>query len=148
MSSIGGRGGATSKKKGNLTLNFKKLVVFVSKAIPTVVGSVVSPILLILGAIAIWDDFWSLTQIAISEKHASVLWTMWINRDPTTNLIEEKNIYPFLIIELEKYKIPIIEETELPSILNELRRLKCIEPARNATNRSFWLREWVKTSYN
>jgi len=139
----GGLGGARSSKLGNIRLNWKKLLIDGSEIILTISGAVVSPWLIPLAGLVVWNKVWSLLSIDIDERHAAVIWTMWKNRDDE-NCIENDKVLDLVNKELSEYNRPKMTEKELKDILKDLEEMECIE--RTEKNK-WWLREWVKTTY-
>ena len=78
----GGMGGGSSIKPGNIWLNWRKLLVDGSESILTVVGAVAVPWLIPLAGLVVWNKIWSVSTVEITERHAVVIWTMWLNKDP------------------------------------------------------------------
>ncbi len=145
--SSGGKGGGSSRKAGNIRFNMRKLVKSCPEIILSVSGGLTHPFLLVLTGLVLWKTYWKdLREIKLSEKHAAVIWTMWNNRDPKTNNIEDSEIYPLLEEELKKYNIAPMKEKDLNPILLELQRIKCIE-LENTKKKVWWLREWVQPTY-
>ena len=139
----GGLGGAKSSKPGNIWLNWRKLLIDGAESILTIVGAVAVPWLIPLAGLVVWNKVWSLASIKIDERHAAVIWTMWKNRDEE-NCIENDKILDLVNKELSEYNRPKMTEKELKDILKDLEEMECIEATEE---NKWWLREWVKTTY-
>jgi len=139
----GGIGGGRSSKPGNIWLNWRKLLIDSAESILTVVGAIAIPWLIPLAGLIVWNKVWALSNLEMDERHAATIWTMWKNRDKE-NRIEHDIILNLVNEELSKYKRSPMGEEELKNILNDLEKMECIE--KDEKNK-WWLREWVKTTY-
>lgn len=122
----GGMGGGTSKKAGNVLLDWKELFVICSDSALTLAGAVSIPLLIPLAALVVWNKFYSLTNIQITERTAAVIWTMWKNRD-AKNCIENEKILDLINVELLNYNRPKMVQDELKTIIKDLEDMKCIK---------------------
>jgi hypothetical protein len=139
----GGLGGGSSTKPGNIWLNWRKLLVDGSESILTVIGALAVPWLISLAGLVVWNKIWSMVTVEISERHAVVIWTMWLYRD-SENCIEDQLILDLVNKELLKYNRPEMNRQELNMILEDLKKMECIE---ETEENKWWLREWVKVVY-
>ena len=139
----GGLGGARSSKPGNIWLNWRKLLVDGSESILTIVGAVAVPWLIPLAGLVVWNKVWSLSSIKIDERHAAVIWTMWENRDEE-NRIKNDKVLDLVNKDLSNYNRPMMNEKELMDISKDLEEMKCIK---GTEENQWWLREWVRTTY-
>jgi hypothetical protein len=139
----GGLGGGSSTKPGNIWLNWRKLLVAGSESILTFIGAVAVPWLIPLAGLVVWNKIWSMLTIEISERHAVVIWTMWLNKD-SENCIEHRLILNLVNQELLKYNRPQMNQQELDEVLKDLEKMECIE---KTEGNKWWLREWVKVVY-
>jgi hypothetical protein len=139
----GGIGGGSSTKPGNIWLNWRKLLVDGAESILTIVGAVAVPWLIPLAGLVVWNKVWSLLNIKIDERHAAVIWTMWKHRDEE-NCITKDKVLDLVNKELSEYNRPMMNEKELKDILKDLEEMECIE---HTEENKWWLREWVKTTY-
>jgi hypothetical protein len=138
-----GLGGGSSTKPGNIWLNWRKLLVEGSESILTFIGAVAVPWLIPLAGLVVWNKIWSMLTIEISERHAVVIWTMWLNKD-SENCIEHRLILNLVNQELLKYNRPQMNQQELDEVLKDLEKMECIE---KTEGNKWWLREWVKVVY-
>jgi len=139
----GGLGGARSSKPGNIWLNWRRLLIDGAESILTIVGAAAVPWLIPLAGLVVWNKLWSLLSIKIDERHAAVIWSMWKNRDEK-NCIENDKILDLVNKELSEYNRPKMTEKELKDILKDLEKMECIEAI---DKNKWWLREWVKVTY-
>lgn len=139
----GGLGGGRSIKPGNIWLNWKKLLVDGIESILTIVGAVATPWLVPLAGLVVWNKICSALTIEITERHAAVVWAMWMNRDKE-NCVKDEVILDLVNKELSKYNRSEMSRRELDKILKELEKMKCIE---RTDENKWWLRERVKITY-
>lgn len=139
----GGIGGGRSSKRGNIRLNWRKLIVDGSESILTITGAASIPWLIPLAGLVVWNKVWSLLSIEISERHAAVIWIMWNNRDGD-NHVQGNKILDLVNEEVLKYNRPMMDEMELKVILKDLEKMHCIK---KTDGNKWWLREWVKAVY-
>ncbi len=139
----GGLGGARSLKPGNIWLNWRKLLIDGSESILTIIGTVAVPWLIPLAGLVVWNKVWSPLNIEIDERHAVVIWTMWKNRDEK-NCIKKDAVLDLVNIELSQHNRPKMNVNELKDIMKDLEEMECIE---GTEDNKWWLREWVKTTY-
>jgi len=138
----GGVAVGKSTKPGDIRLNWKFLLE-ASESILLIAGTSASPWFICLAALVIWNDVWAKMSIEISERHAMVIWTMWIHADQD-NYIQQEKILSLVNNRLERYSRPQLDQEHLAHTLRELEELECIEEAEG--NR-WWLREWIRVEY-
>ena len=139
----GGSEGGRSSKPGNIWLDWKKLLTVGAESILTIVGAVSVPWLIPLAGLVVWNKVWSLLDIEIDERHAVVIWAMWNNRDEE-DCIEDDKILDLVNEELHRYNRFMMNKKELNNILKDLGEMECIE---KTDKNEWWLREWVKATY-
>lgn len=141
----GGIDGGTSTKPGNILLNMRKLVATLAGGALTIVGSTHSPWTLLLGALVVWDSIYSGSQVALSEREAAIVWTMWLKSDDKQT-IPHAQLLPLVNDHLERHGRGRISPEQLADSLRILERMRCIQ--RSGTDPSrWWLREWVSVKY-
>jgi hypothetical protein len=135
-------------KRRYIILNWKKLLVDNIDSILIYMKNKHFEFLIPLAAITIWNNFYSNLKFNIDEKHSFnidekhsvVILTMWKNCDQ--NYTIDELILPNLINnQLNIYEKPNMKKNVLKRILNELRKMGCIE--RRETGK-WWLREKEK----
>ncbi|HEY5536469.1 MAG TPA: hypothetical protein VIL99_16235 [Ignavibacteria bacterium] len=123
-----------------IILNWKKLLVDNIDSILIYMKNKHFEFLIPLAAITIWNNFYSNLKFNIDEKHSVVILTMWKNCDQ--NYTIDELILPNLVNnQLNIYEKPNMKKNVLKRILNELRKMGCIE--RRETGK-LWLREKEK----
>jgi len=139
----GGLRGGSSTKPGNIWLNWRKLLLGASESILTVAGAVAVPWLIPLAGLVVWNKIWSVSIVDITERHAVVIWIMWLNKD-LENCVKGRAILNLVNKELSEYNRPKMNRRELDMLLEDLKKMKCIEE----TEKNKWrLRELVKVVY-
>lgn len=141
----GGRGGGVSVKPGNVRLNMRQLVSAIASGVLTVVGAVQLPWTAVFGALVIWNNLFAASRVALSESDASVLWTLWLNRDDE-NTVAEAGLLGRVNEERRRHGRADLAQRDLDESLQRLSRLQSIERA--ADKSRWWLREWVSVKYN
>lgn len=139
----GGIGGGESTKLANVCLNWRRLLIEGSESILAIAGANASPWLIPFAGLIVWNKIWSIFTIQITERHAVVIWTMWINVD-TKKCIEKDIILDLVNTELLKYNRPRMNREELDMILRDLVKMDCIEYTEST---KLWLRESVNVAY-
>ncbi len=136
----GGIGDGSSIKPGNIWLNWKQVLIEGSESILSIAGAVAVPWLVPLAGLVVCNRIWSVLHIKITERHAAVIWTMWLKRDKG-NSITDDAVLDTVNIELSKFNRIKMSQDELTIILKDLEGMKCIEK----TEGNKWrLRELVR----
>ena len=142
---MGGRGGARSRKPGNLLLNVRALVATLSNAVLGAAGVASAPWTAPFAALVIWDTVWAGMAVDLNERDATVLFAMWSARDQE-NRVPHATLLKAVNLELAKHNRPPVAAQELVTALDHLQRLKAIERAADDPE-NWWLREWVSVKY-
>jgi len=117
---------AISLKPGNITLNWKKLLISGAESTFPTIACVSNPILIPLAAIIIWNKIWAGIHIDLDQQHAFILWTMWHNCNDS-QIIKMDSIPNLVKTECENQNVPLMNDKELSAILNDLEKIKCIK---------------------
>jgi len=141
----GGEGGAESVKPGNIVLNISRLVTAVASGVLTAVGVVEIPWTAVFGALVVWNTLYSAARVKISERDASVMWTLWLRRDEELT-VPDAGLLKAVNAERKKHGQRPLRSTELRDALNKLKRIRSIERSSKDDSR-WWLREWVRVTY-
>jgi hypothetical protein len=135
-----GKGGARSKKLGNIFIDLDKLLSVSLSAVAKTILGFKFPCLFPLIAIHLVERFSSLYTVDLSEKHSIVYIVMWNNKDESYT-VDGNEIINYLNKFQKECCISEINGTEVAKILNDLEKLGCI--ARKLENK--WrLKEKVK----
>lgn len=140
-----GRGGAVSTKPGNIVLDLRKLAVSLAGGVLTFAGIGQSPWMAFLAALVVWDSLWSGLKVAISEREAIVVWTMWLDADDG-DTVPRSTLRRRVNEELEGSGKPSMASADFEQALATLLKMRCIERSQKDDTR-WWLREWVSIDY-
>jgi hypothetical protein len=136
-----GKGGGSSRKPGNVTLNWKNLFELVPDITLAGAGAVGVPWLIPFAALYIWMKLWKTTEINLTEEDAFVIYSLWTHRDAGKKIPENE---AFLKTEAlaKRHGIPLTKK-RFTEIISKLLALECIE----LDSGVIWLREWVRVKY-
>jgi hypothetical protein len=137
--------GGVSVKAGNIRVDMRRLLVAGAQTTRDVVATVKSPWLLPLTALILWDRLWSLLSIEITDKEASVIWTMWMNCDERRTISEAGLLESVNQLRESKEHGPLTGQ-ELQDALERLAKMGCIAPSKADPSR-WWLSEWIRVKY-
>jgi hypothetical protein len=129
---VGGLGGGISRSPRNVLVNWKELFITGGESVFTIIAAVSSswiipaPFGLTLAGLIILRKLYSLSTINLTERHAAVLWAMWIHKDLEFHI--KTNLLGNLVnMELSNYHRPPMSDEELRLMINDLERIGCIE---------------------
>ena len=142
----GGRDRGSSVKPGNVTLNLRKLIVGIASGSLTISGALVTPWMLIPGALVVWDSLYSSLEVEIGENEASVIWAMWLNVDAAVS-IAKVDVTEITNEERNRYGLPPLSASEIEYALANLAALGCIVDSENEGDRHI-LVEKVRVDYS
>ena len=140
----GGQGGGMIRKPGNILLNWRRLLMAVSESTLAGFGVAQQPWLIPFAALVIWNTLWSTLEIKIDERHAAVIWALWLLRDES-NKVSKASLPSRLNEKLGLYGQPPLTPTQLQLHLADLERMKCLE---SKNSEYIWLREWVRPKWD
>lgn len=138
----GGRKGGVSIKPGNVTLNWRKLIGSLPGIALTGAGAATSPWLIILGALVIWKDLYSTSQVDLGPQHATAMLTMWNNHDGKKRISEEK-ARELTNEALAQFDMNRTSPATFANIIDDLTLAGCVE----LSDGEIWLREWIRRSW-
>lgn len=137
-----GQGGGTSRKPGNVTLNWRRLFELVPDA--TIAGASATEARWIIpfAALYIWMKLWKVATINIEEEDAFVLYSLWLHRNEKKRIVEEEAFSRTKLLG-EKHGLPAMTRKKFDQAISKLLSLECIEMDEGV----IWLREWVRIKY-
>jgi len=142
----GGRGGARSTKIGNIVLRPLKLLVMLSKGTVAVAGAITGhPWLIPFATLILWNDILSGLRVEVSEREASLLWALWINRDER-HCVRKSAVQGLVNAERETYQRAPLSVMEVTDALAMLEGLRCIETS-ETNDDEWWIKESVKVAF-
>ena len=123
-----GMGGGISKKITNISLNWKKLIIDGSESIITIFGVSVYPILIPLAALVVWNKFYALMDIRLTELHAIMIFSLWKKyNDDDDNNFSTLKILQIVNDNLFTFNKPKIDVIQTNKILQDLLEIGCIK---------------------
>ncbi|MGY2963139.1 hypothetical protein ACVWZP_004088 [Pseudomonas sp. TE36184] len=135
--------GGSSRKPGNLLLNWKKLMDIIpdiSIASAGVAGS--QTWLAALIGLYVWNKVWRGAEEPLSDIEATTILALWKSKDARRRISEEMG--------LEKtnewrqiLSLPPLTTDQYREVINRLLKMQCIK----MDNGIIWLCEWVKVGY-
>lgn len=140
----GGFEGATSTKVSNVVLNMHKLMTALASGAITIGGALTAPWILVLGGLITWDRLWSCLKVPLSEREASVLWSIWSNGGSVAGVLK-RDVLTLVNDERERYQQPPLGEAEITLALGRLEKMGCIRVRRDPPR--LWVRESVSITY-
>ena len=137
-----GQGGGDTRKPGNITLNWRKLLELVPDVTLAGAGAAGSPWLIPFAALYVWMRLWNAASVSLEEEDAFIVYSLWIHRNGENKISEED---AFLRTETlaKKAGRPAIKKEAFTKIINKLLSLECVEMEKGV----IWLREWVRIKY-
>jgi hypothetical protein len=142
LGSFGDEGG-TSRKPGNIFLNWRKLMDIVPDATIAAAGAMTSPAwLLPLIGLYVWNKLWRGAEEELTNVEACTICALWKNKD-SRNRISEDDGFTATNTLRAHHGLPQLTRVEYNKASNRLLAMDCIE----LSNGIIWLREWVRVSY-
>lgn len=137
-----GRGGAKSRKPGNIRLNWRRLFELVPDVTLAGAGTAEAQWLVPFAALYIWMKLWKAATVSINENDAFVLYSLWHHRNDKVRIPEDE-AYSNIKALAKTHSLPIFEREIFDQSINKLLSLECIELNAGV----IWLREWVSIKY-
>jgi hypothetical protein len=135
---------ASSRKAGNIYLNWKKLIDIVPDGTLAAAGATTGPSWLIpLAGLYIWNKLWCGSEEKLTEVEATVILALWKNKNSMNKILEEDGYEKTNVIRSD-YSLPKLSKSSYESAINRLLKMKCVK----LENGWLWLREWVRVTYS
>ena len=142
LRSFGDEGG-TSRKPGNIFLNWRKLMDIVPDAAIATAGAIASPAwMLPLIGLYVWNKLWRGSEEELTDIEASTIYALWKNKDGR-NKISEEDGFTGTNAARAQCGLSELSRHRYNKAINRLLAMECIE----IDNGIIWLREWVRVSY-
>jgi hypothetical protein len=141
----GGWGGGRSMKPGNIRLNMRQLITALANGTLAAVGAFQVPWTAVLGALVVWDGLYSAASVDLSERDASVMWTLWISCDDNRT-VSSQGLLQLVNAERDRCGRVLLSDMELQDALERLKKMRSIERWSKDPSR-WWLREWVSVQW-
>ena len=137
-----GKGGAKSRKPGNITLNWRKLFELIPDVTLAGASVVGAQWLIPFAALYIWTRVWQAAAVELEEEDAFVVYSLWLHRNDRRRLTEDEAFLQTKALS-KKHGLPAINKKKFKQIINKLLSLECIE----MNNDVIRLRERVVIKY-
>lgn len=122
-----------SIKKGNIKINYKKLLEPLCETGLSVLEAVAHPYLLILVGLLATKKIFGLTKIVIKDRHAVVIASLWSLSDKGTLIIPRKDLTKRINELLSQVNKDLLTDSQLDSILSDLDDIKSIRLNKDGT---------------
>lgn len=137
---------ASSRKPGNVLLNWKKLLDIVPDVSLAGLGAATLPvspqIAVVLAGLYIWNKVWRGSVEEFSDIEAVTILALWEHRNER-NRISEQDGFARTNEVRGRYALQPLTTSQYASAINRLVSLECIE----LKDGIIWLREWVRKKY-
>lgn len=122
-----GRRGGSSRKPGNLLLNWSKLMDLVPDITVAGAGALSSPVwVLPFIGLYVWNKMWRSSEEPLSDLEATIVLALWKSRDSENCINEEIGYRKF--IELRNIlNLPTVSEEDYSAAINRLVEMDCME---------------------
>jgi hypothetical protein len=98
----------------------------IATAVAVFGNQLATPLSIVLGVLSLVSSVHTAVTTELAERHATVLWTLWVHREVPSNLVKKEGLLKRVNVELASYKASSITEGELEVSLVFLRRYRCI----------------------
>src|SRR5260370_1614074 len=133
---------ATSMKPSNLFLDLKKLVKLSASSTLTIVGSITTPWMVVLGGLVVIGDLVDALTASIPANSASIVWTLWKHGD-ADGLVRRAKLLGLVNRELSDCQRPRLTAGEFEDAWELLKKLGCVEEVQGKSGQAR-LRESVR----
>lgn len=146
ISSLYGAPKASSRKPGNVLLNWRKLLDIVPDVSLAGLGAATLPvapqIAVALAGLYIWNKVWRGAVEEFSDVEAVTILALWEHRNDKNKISEPDGFVKTNEVR-GRYALPPLTSNQYASAINRLVSLGCIELEGGV----IWLREWVQKQY-
>lgn len=134
------KGGGTSRKPGNIVLNWRRLFDLVPDVGVAAVGGIGHDSFVVaLIALYVWNKVWRGSETPLSDAEASVIEALW-RKDGRARTVSSDEAFE-LTNELRRARsADELTRSGFEAAISVLSSMQCVE----VTDDSIWLREWVR----
>ena len=147
ISSIHDTPKATSRKPGNVLLNWRKLLEIVPDVSLAGLGAATLPVApevaFFLAALYIWNKVWRGAIEEFSDVEAVTILALWEHKNGKNKISEQEGFTKTNEVR-GRYELPPLTANQYASAINRLVSIECIE----LEGGIIWLREWVQKKYS
>jgi hypothetical protein len=138
---------ATSRKPGNIVLNWRKLIDLVPDTALAGLGAAtgstaVLPWAIPLAGLYIWNKVWRAAEEKLTEVEASIVLALWKNRNPDHKVIEADGFTYTNTLRTNVGQSPLTLGQYTEGV-TRLARIECVE----IEDGVIWLREWIRVRF-
>jgi hypothetical protein len=137
---------ASSRKPGNVLLNWKKLTDIVPDLSLAGLGAATLPIPVVWSAVLeglyVWNKIWRGSVEEFSDTEATTILALWKARNGENKTLEDDGFNKVNALR-SSYSLPSLSRGQYTAAINRLVQIRCIE----LDNGVVWLREWVEVKY-
>lgn len=138
---------ASSRKPGNVLLNWRKLLDVVPDVTLAGLGAATLPVApqvaAALAGLYIWNKVWRGTVEELSDVEAVTILALWEHKNDENKIPEQEGFTRTNEVR-SRYALPPLTEKQYVFAVNRLVSLNCVEIEEGI----IWLREWVRKSYS
>lgn len=138
---------ASSRKPGNVVLNWRKLLDIVPDVSLAGLGAATLPVApqvaVVLAGLYIWNKVWRGAVEELSDVEAVTILALWEHKNGKNKIQEQEGFVKTNEVR-ERYALPQLTQNQYASAVNRLSALQCIE----LEDGIIWLREWVQKQYS
>ena len=138
---------ASSRKPGNVLLNWRKLLDVVPDVSLAGLGAATLPVApqvaVALAGLYIWNKVWRGAVEELSDVEAVTILALWEHRNEKNKISEQDGFVRTNEVR-DRYALPPLTANQYASAVNRLVSLECIE----LEGGIIWLREWVRKKYS
>jgi len=138
---------ASSRKPGNVVLNWRKLLDIVPDVSLAGLGAATLPvapqIAVALAGLYIWNKVWRGAVEEFSDVEAVTILALWEHKNEKNKIPEQEGFVKTNEVR-GRYDLPPLTTKQYASAINRLVSLECIE----LEDGIIWLREWVQKKYS
>jgi hypothetical protein len=138
---------ASSRKPGNVVLNWRKLLDIVPDVSLAGLGAATLPVApqvaVALAGLYIWNKVWRGAVEEFSDVEAVTILALWEHRNEKNKIPEQEGFAKTNELRI-RYALPPLTTNQYASAVNRLASLECIE----LEDGIIWMREWVRKKYS
>lgn len=138
---------ASSRKPGNVVLNWRKLLDIVPDVSLAGLGAATLPVApqvaVVLAGLYIWNKVWRGAVEEFSDVEAVTILALWEHKNEKDRISEQDGFARTNEVR-ERYALPPLTANQYASAVNRLVSLECIE----LEDGIIWLREWARKKYS
>lgn len=139
-----GASGGRSRKPGNIVVNFRSLIGDFGDIGLAAGAGATDKSLIPLAAMAIWIKIWNRSKIKLTQEQASLVYAMWLNREPENLISSEEASAMYKLICINQGR-PEPSDESFNEALSALVSFGSIAWHKSG---KIWLREWVRNVYS